>query len=76
MNIPIAAFKSFIGLGSKIEKPAYDPGAYDLVVLATPVYAGGVPPQVRSYLRFSVLLASRRRKINKRMVNAQSEEPP
>lgn len=51
MSIPIAAFKSFIGLGSKIEKPKYDPGAYDLVVLASPVYAGGVPAQVRSYLK-------------------------
>jgi menaquinone-dependent protoporphyrinogen IX oxidase len=53
MNIPIAAFKSFIGLGSKIGNPKYDPGAYDLVVLATPVYAGGVPAQVRSYLKLS-----------------------
>jgi menaquinone-dependent protoporphyrinogen IX oxidase len=53
MSIPIAAFKSFIGIGSKIDAPKYDPGAYDLVVLASPVYAGGVPPQVRSYLKLS-----------------------
>jgi hypothetical protein len=52
-NIPITAFKSLIGLGSKIDNPKYDPGAYDLVVLASPVYAGGVPPQVRGYLKLS-----------------------
>ena len=28
------------------------------------------------YLKFSVLLASKRRKINSRIVNAQRDEPP
>jgi flavodoxin len=43
-------FKAFLGLGSGIGKPKYDPKDYDLFVLVSPVYALGVPSQVRGYL--------------------------
>ena len=46
----VNVFKAFIGLGSRIGKPKYDPGSYDLLVLVSPVYAMGIPPQVRGYL--------------------------
>ncbi len=50
MGIAVTAFKSFIGLGSGIGKLKYDPSGYDLVVLVSPVYAMGVPPQMNAYL--------------------------
>jgi flavodoxin len=50
IGVAVTAFKSLLGLGSGIGKLKYDPSAYDLVVLASPVYAGGVPPQMSSYL--------------------------
>jgi len=46
----VNVFEAFLGLGSGIGKPEHDPGGYDLFVLVSPVYAMGIPPQVRGYL--------------------------
>ena len=34
----------------RIEAPVEDPAGYDLVILACPVWAGGIPAPVRGYL--------------------------
>ena len=38
------------GRGTGIGEPVHDPGAYDLVVIGTPVWASAVTPAVRTYL--------------------------
>lgn len=50
MNVPFAAFKALVGLGAKVEDLKYDPAGYDLVVLVSPVWAGGVPPYIKGLL--------------------------
>lgn len=39
----------FFGEKSHIRTPKKDPGAYDLVFVGTPVWAGNVTPAIRSY---------------------------
>jgi len=46
-----AVFASIFGLGSAIVDSANDPSRHDLVVVGTPVWAGGMTPAVRSYLK-------------------------
>jgi len=46
-----AAMAGFLGLSSRIEDAMHDPSAYDLVVVGTPVWAGGLVPPVRSYIK-------------------------
>lgn len=44
------AFGALLERSGKIETPVEDPAGYDLVILACPIWAGGVPAPVRGYL--------------------------
>ncbi|MFW6056463.1 MAG: flavodoxin family protein [Chloroflexota bacterium] len=46
-----AAMGGFLRLSSQIEGPRHDPSAYDLVIVGSPVWAGGLTPAVRSYMK-------------------------
>ncbi|MFW6103276.1 MAG: flavodoxin family protein [Chloroflexota bacterium] len=51
LSVMKAAMGGFLRLSSQIEAPRHDPSAYDLVIVGSPVWAGGLAPAVRSYLR-------------------------
>jgi flavodoxin len=42
--------EGLIGAATELERPAKDPGRYDLVVVASPVFAAAVSAPVRTYL--------------------------
>lgn len=44
------AFGALLERSGRIEAPVEDPAGYDLVILACPVWAGGIPAPVRGYL--------------------------
>lgn len=46
-----AAMGGMFGFSSRIEDAQHDPAAYDLVIVGTPLWAGGLTPAVRSYLK-------------------------
>jgi flavodoxin len=50
LGMPLTAMKSFLKIKSGVPPLKHDPVAYDLVVLASPVYAGSIPSQVRGFL--------------------------
>ena len=45
------ALSALAGIGATIEPPRHDPSGFDLVVLASPVWAGRVATPMRGYLR-------------------------
>lgn len=50
-GIMLNGIKSLVGIMPKIGQPKEDPSKYDLVVLGTPAWAGGLPSPMRAYLR-------------------------
>ena len=44
------ALAALLGREEGVASPARDPGGYRLVIVATPVWAGRLPPPVRGYL--------------------------
>lgn len=46
----VAGVRGWAGLSAPIRPPQHDPAAYDLLVVCTPAYAGGMPGETRSYL--------------------------
>ncbi len=51
LGVMRAAMGGFLGFSSRIEDPRHDPSAYDLVIVGSPIWAGGITPAVRSYLK-------------------------
>ncbi len=51
LSVMKAAMGGFLRLSSQIEDPRHDPSGYDLVIVGSPVWAGGIAPAVRSYLK-------------------------
>ncbi|BDG02673.1 flavodoxin family protein [Anaeromyxobacter oryzae] len=45
-----SGFESLLAASGPIERPAHDPGRYDLVVVGTPVWASGLSTPVRTWL--------------------------
>ncbi len=50
LGMPLTALKSFFKIKTGVPPLKHDPAAYDLVVLASPAYAGSIPSQVRGFL--------------------------
>lgn len=51
LSVMKAAMGGFLRFSSQIEDPRYEPSAYDLVIVGSPIWAGGITPAVRSYLK-------------------------
>jgi flavodoxin len=46
----LAGFDAMLKSGTKIKEPDFDPSEYDLVVIGSPIWAGNIPPALRTYL--------------------------